>query len=376
MRLLCRQGVVAALLFCCAVGLVLWPGEVSAAAREGLALCGNVILPSLFPFFVLSSLTISLGLAGYLGRALAPVMGPLFRLGGPCAAPLVLGFVGGYPVGARAALTLYQTGGCTRTECERLLAFCNNSGPAFILGVVGAGVFNDSRVGLLLWGVHALASLLVGLCFRFYRWREPKTAGTALPIRACRFTAAFTRAVGDSGLSCLHISAFVVTFTVLLRLAFLSGLLPLLAELLGRIPGLDPAWGRRLLTGLVELSSGVWALAGEGPLRGRVAMAAFLLGWAGLSVHCQVLSFLEETGLNTWTYLGGKLLHGLFSAILTALALRFLPLPVSGVLTEQVEGIAGMDLPTAFTLSSWWAWGVFLVFFLLSLLGLEKREKV
>ena len=143
-RLMKQQGIRDALagaaLLCCTLALLCWPKEISAAVQEGLKLCYNVIIPSLFPFFILSSLMISLGLAGYLGRLFEPVMRPLFRLPGSCAAVLALGFVGGYPIGARSALTLYESGGCTKTECERLLAFCNNSGPAFILGVVGAWV--------------------------------------------------------------------------------------------------------------------------------------------------------------------------------------------------------------------------------------------
>ncbi len=73
---------------------------------DGLALCGNVIIPSLFPFFVLSSLVVELGMSRYLGRLLQPVMAPLFRVNGACAAALALGFVGGYPVGARTAISL------------------------------------------------------------------------------------------------------------------------------------------------------------------------------------------------------------------------------------------------------------------------------
>ncbi len=61
-------------------------------------------------------------------------MAPLFRAGGACSSALALGFVGGYPVGARTAIALYENGQCSKTEAERLLAFCNNSGPAFILG--------------------------------------------------------------------------------------------------------------------------------------------------------------------------------------------------------------------------------------------------
>ena len=83
---------------------------------------------------------VELGLSRCLGRLLHPIMAPLFRVNGSCAAALALGFVGGYPVGARTAIQLYQQGQCSKTEAQRLLAFCNNSGPAFILGAVGAGV--------------------------------------------------------------------------------------------------------------------------------------------------------------------------------------------------------------------------------------------
>ena len=138
------------------LALVLWPEQAMEAMRDGIKLCGNVILPSLFPFFVLSSLVVELGMSRYLGRLLEPVMAPLFYVNGNCAAALALGFVGGYPVGARTAIQIYENGQCSRTEAERMLAFCNNSGPAFIRGVVGAGVFGSGTVGLLLYLAHLL----------------------------------------------------------------------------------------------------------------------------------------------------------------------------------------------------------------------------
>jgi len=376
-----REILTAAGLLCCALALVCWPREISAAVRDGLELCYNVIIPSLFPFFILTSLVISLGLAGYLGRLLEPVMRPLFHVGGSCAAALALGFVGGYPVGARAALTLYESGQCTKTEAERLLAFCNNSGPAFILGVVGAGVFSDSRTGLLLCLTHAAASVLVGLLFRFYR-RGESGGGTRTgsPIRAQRFTTAFTGAVQGALASTLSICAFVVCFTVIIRLFVLSGILPGLAGLLGRLfapLGLTPLWAQRLLTGALELSSGVWSLTGEGSLSGKAAMAAFMLGWAGVSVHCQVLSFLGESALSARTYVAGKFLHALFSAVLTALLFRFFPLEqsVSACLADQVEGIVSTDFYTALTISTAAAWLVFLLFFAMAALGFQKGRK-
>ena len=384
-KLLSRQGVrdlfLGLALLCATLSLMLYPQDSMSAAREGLKLCYNVIIPSLFPFFVLSALVVDLGLAGYIGRALEGLMRPLFNVPGACASAFVLGFVGGYPVGARTALSLYQKGMCTKTEAERLLSFCNNSGPAFILGVVGAGVFASSRVGVLLSLAHAAASICVGLFFRFYRrGKKGREARVSPKFEAERFTTAFTGAVKNSFLSTLNICAFVVFFTVVIRLLFLSGARPALARLLGVLLsplGFTQEWAERLLTGAIELSSGVWTLSGAGGMAGRMSMAAFMLGWAGLSVHCQVLSFLGGSGLSVRTYIAGKFLHGGLAALFTALLVRLFPLkePVAAYLAEQVEGIAGIDFSTALTISTTAAWVMWLLFFGAAAAAVRKTSR-
>ena len=340
-------------LLCATLALMLYPQPSMEAAKSGLALCYNVIIPSLFPFFVLSSLVVELGLAGYLGRLLEGLMRPLFHVSGACASAFALGFIGGYPVGAKTAISLYENGMCTKTEAERLLAFCNNSGPAFILGVVGAGVFASSRVGVLLYLAHAAASICIGILFRFY-----KAGPTARreERHAQRFTTAFTGSIKNSFLSTLNICAFVVFFTVVIQLLIRSGFLPGLAQVLGTVLapfGLTPEWAQRLLTGALEISSGVWTLSGDGTLSGKLILAAFMLGWAGISVHCQVLSFIGGSGLSVGTYLVGKLLHGGLSALFIAVLVRLFPLeaPVSDYLADQVAGIAGMDFHRTLVIS-------------------------
>ena len=350
------------------------------AMRDGVKLCGNVILPSLFPFFVLSSLVVELGMSRYLGKLLEPVMAPLFRVNGNCAAALALGAVGGYPVGARTAIQIYETGQCSRTEAERMLAFCNNSGPAFILGVVGAGVFGSGAAGLLLYLAHLLASLLVGVLFRFYKPQDgPQTRrGRGPQFQAASFPKAFTRSVTGALTSTLNICAFVLFFTVFLRILAHAGILRLLGGLLSALLaplGMDQTWAERLLTGLVEVSSGVSSLT-DGTLSGRLSMAAFMLGWAGVSVHCQVLAFLGDSGLSVRTYIAGKLLHGGLSALLARLLFRLIPLnaPASFYLAEQTEAIAQLDFQQAIALSAAVSWGVWLAFLALSVYVVQKNS--
>ena len=362
------------------LALILWPEQAMEAMRDGIALCGNVILPSLFPFFVLSSLVVELGMSQYLGRLLEPVMAPLFRVNGSCATALALGFVGGYPVGARTAIQIYENGQCSRTEAERMLAFCNNSGPAFILGVVGAGVFGSGTVGLLLYLTHLLASLLVGMLFRFYKPQEgSQTRRSRGPqFQAASFPKAFTQSIVGAMQSTLNICAFILFFTVFLRILAHAGILKLLSSLLSALLaplGMDQTWAERLLTGLVEVSSGVSSLT-DGAMSGRLSMAAFMLGWAGVSVHCQVLAFLGDSGLSVQTYVAGKLLHGGLSALLANLIFRALPLssPVSVYLAEQTETIAHLDFHQALTISAVASWGVWLVFLALAVWVVQKNS--
>jgi sporulation integral membrane protein YlbJ len=349
---------VAVAVILCVTGLLFKPAESTASARDGLLLCFDIIIPSLFPFFVLSVLIVDLGIARYLGRALEKIMLPLFNVNGACGTALAMGFIGVYPVGARTALSLYEKGLCSKEETERLLSFCNNSGPAFIFGVVGSGVFASSRIGIILYIAHMTASITVGMIFRFYK-RKARPLSVTVPDdrQTIKLSTAFTHSVTSSFHSILNICAFVIFFTVAVRMLFSFGILPVIAGVIGTVfapVGFGENEAAQLLTGLLEMTSGLWSLQGAAPSLGRhLSMAAFMLGWAGISVHAQVLSFLSQSGLAAWTYITGKLLHGLFSALYTYIAVRLMSIdePAVTVMADQISGIANMSFTRTLTVT-------------------------
>lgn len=285
---------------CLALGfagaLLRWPQEARAAASEGLTLALGTVLPSLFPFFVLSALLPALGVSQALGRLLEPLMAALFHLSGAGAGALALGLLGGYPTGARAVSELYAQRLCSRDEAERLLAFCNNCGPAFFLSFLGAGCFGSVLSGVRLYLIHVLAALLTGMllrprCISAPRTRaRAETAETPLPL-------AFVQAV-QSGLGAFFsVASFVILFSVLLR------------PVTGLLGG--GAW-----LGIMELFTGAAAL---GSTAGDFILAAVLTGFGGLSVHAQAAAFFLPAGLRGTWYLRGKLLHAALSGALAAL---------------------------------------------------------
>lgn len=274
-------GVMALLLLCSA--------DAAQAVRDALALCAQSVIPALFPFFVASSLFIDLGCAAVLGRSLAPIMRRLFGVSGAGGTAFLLGIIGGYPVGGRTAGELYRSGQCEREECERLLAFCNNAGPSFILGIAGLGCFGSVRVGAWLYLIHVGAAVMVGLLFRSTSRQMGRPEKTETP----RWADALIEAVRGGAMSMVSICAFVVFFLVILRL-------------FSRFTGIQHG----AILGIVEMTNGILRLAND---RRGFIWAAGLLGWGGLSVHCQTAAVLSGSGLSLKRYFIGKALQAAIS---------------------------------------------------------------
>lgn len=284
-------------------------------AADGLRLWGTLLVPSLLPYFAAAGLLTRLGAVDAIARRLALAAARLFGVSGAGAAVFLLGLSGGYPLGAASIGELYRSGALQKEEAEHLLAFCDNSGPAFAVGALGAGVFGSAGWGLLLWGIHALSAAAVGILFR-----RKQTGGA--PARQAQppadFGAALGGAVTAAGRTVLQIGAYVIFFSALLTSLGTLGFPDTLAgELAFRI-GAPLSFFRTLFTGALELSSGIGAMAGLPLTPGSLALGEFLLSWGGLCVHGQAGAAAE--GLKTRKRLGGKLLQGVFSAALAYVA--------------------------------------------------------
>lgn len=318
--------------------LVSCPAVSVSAAGEGLAMCAGTVIPSLFPFFVVSSMAVRSKLPGAAGRAAAPLMSPLFHLGGGCSAALILGILGGYPVGAKTTAELYASGVCTKNEAEHMLAFCNNCGPAFILGIAGAGLYKSAAAGFFLLGIHILSSMLSGILLRGQRRSASQAKPARTETKPLSFSEIFTEAVKGSAGTLIGICGFIVFFSVVIRLLEASGLFSLPAYFLGNVLNIPAENINAVLRGCIELSSGILALQNVSNLRFSLTAASFIFGWGGLSVHFQTMSVINGSGLSLKKYFKGKLLHGVIAAALTYPLSGLIPLNAPVFAQEPING--------------------------------------
>ncbi len=262
---------------------------------SAIQLCIRTVIPSLFPFFVVSSL-----LTGTLAGHTIPALRPLCALlgvpkGGESL--LLIGLLGGYPVGARCIADACGCHAISQEDAQRMLGFCSNAGPAFLFGMAGQ-LFDSVRICWVLWGIHILSALAVGLIL-------PKNpAGTAAPVSAC---VSLPSALRQGVRSMAEVCGWVVLFRVVIVFCqrWFLWLLPQPAQI--------------LFIGLLELSNGCISLALL-PNHGlRFLLLSLFLSVGGVCVGMQTVSVTHPLG--TGKYFRGKLLQGMLS-ILAALVLQ------------------------------------------------------
>ncbi|MEK4462556.1 sporulation integral membrane protein YlbJ [Paenibacillus sp. FSL H8-0315] len=366
----------------CMLLMLLHPEASLAAALRGLAIWWDVLFPSLFPFFVISEIMLGLGIVHLFGALLDPLMRPLFGISGSGGFVAAMGYVSGYPVGAKLTAKLREQKLISRIEGERLVAFTTSSDPIFLLGAVSVGFFRDASLGLILALAHYGSGLMVGLLMSFHGRKEQKTptqdptkSSSDVPsapakqgfgrIHAALLAMSEARrkdgrsfgellkgAIQSSLQLIIVVGGLVVFFNVLMELLARAGILPSLFSLAGSLVSLvggPPELAQALISGLFEVTIGARS-AGEAassiPLQFKVAAAAFILSWGGLSVHAQVASILNGTGLRYLPFLTARLIHAVLAAGLVVLLWK--PVMGSGLSSAWVS----LPASTAFTPSA------------------------
>ena len=310
-----------ALLVIASAAALLWrPQAVASGVSRGLAVCGQTLVPSLFPFLVLGGFAARSGLAAAAGRRLETATRRLFGLSGVCATGILLSMTGGYPTGGAVVGELVKSGQIPREEGRRMLRFCVNGGPGFIIGTVGAGLMGSVPLGVLLFACNAASSLLIGVASAPRHSRKRRVTQHCVTLSQPP-VAALTSAVTAAMESLFSMCGFVLLFSAVV--AFFDSM------------GLE----RRLsllLSCVLEVSGGCAAAAALQD--NAVFFLGFAVGFGGLSVHCQLAGALRGMGLVDARFFAARVLQGVLTAVSATVLFRYIPvsLPVGGVLDTPV----------------------------------------
>ncbi|MFG6333574.1 MAG: hypothetical protein K1W28_17500 [Lachnospiraceae bacterium] len=291
------------------------PGDVASGCTRGLTLWYTAVLPSLLPFMIVSNLLVATGMFRYLNPFYAPVLKRIFRISEEGCYAAVVGFLCGFPMGAKVIGDLVQKRQISAAEGSYLLGFCNNVSPAFFLNYICLSKLGCRSVPwklvLLFYGLPLAYGFFTRPLYHFpgsdsgsfapAAGREKKQASLH------RLDFPMLDACMMDGFSTItRLGGYIMLFTILVQ--FLK-LLPLSPSLLA------------LLSGVLEISCGIDQIASAASFSPavRTALICTCAAWGGACICAQTKSVLAGTPLSVRTWLRGRITLALLAFLLVQL---------------------------------------------------------
>lgn len=307
--------IAASLTMLCCILMVVFPSIVLDSARKAINLWMLDVLPALLPFFICAGFLQNMGAMKYLRSGIFP---------------FAMSVLSGYPMGAGVIGGLRRNGDITLNEARQMLSYCSTSGPAFMIGAVGAGMLGSGYLGMVIALAHYSGALINGAVYRrvFSRKRSLSEKGKSKDKRKpladehvcrsgmCTLQEAFTDAILMSLKSLGIVLAYIVMFMFITDILTIGGVFALV----------ESPWIETLLKGMLEMTVGCEAAAGCIAVSDEMKciLCSFIISWGGLSVMGQTMSMLAGTGISMGYILLTKLTHGLFSAAVAFVITSFM----------------------------------------------------
>ncbi len=272
--------------------LILFPEQAAEGSKSGLILWATVLVPSLLPFSVLTSV-----LRQYIKNSTGKYV------------LLFAGILSGYPIGAKLSGELYRSGSISQKQALFFAGFTNNPSPMFVIFFVAGNLLCLSSNAYLFFLLMLASSLLGSATFvtLYFRDKGKKKEGTApsqapaMPVR--KQSEIIDGEIINSALLLLKIGGYIMLFSIFTSLV--QSLSPL------------PSAFRLLLCGLSEITTGNVMICQSllAPAQ-KTALCLAATTFGGLSAAAQTNSVLQNTGLSSLHYLIIKAISSAYALIL------------------------------------------------------------
>lgn len=301
-----RYAVSAFLLFSSAFILLRFPSHSAQGVKNGIDICLGSLVPGLYPFMIITNLYLSLGMAEARFSFIDRLCRFMFRLPGCCATVILFSLIGGLPIGAGMSAQLYERGMISREQCRRMLCFCVNPGPAFVISVVGHSALNSEKAGLLIYLSLILSSLIIGVLSGFFTADEEVFKISEASKLAEKGRSCVESAVVKSSKSIFGICAWVVAFScfseIISNMGFSEGV-------------------SSFLMCITEMTRGSVVASESYP----IPVVAAVIGFSGICGHFQLLRYINAAELKYKFFLVSRIINAGLSAVICGLLLKLFP---------------------------------------------------
>ena len=265
----------------------------------GINIWINYLIPSLFPFFVISDILINYNITSYIPTHLKSLFKKIFNITDNMLTILLLSIISGFPSCGRNIKAMYEEKNITEEEANHLLVFAHYSNPVFILVTIPIILKINTSIIILL--SHYISTFIIALIIkkRFKHKENIKIHNW----NKLNFGNVLVESINKSVDSILSICGIIVTFY-------------LLSTIIVDILNIN-IYEESLIRGLLEITSGIESLklVNTNTIYKSVITTCFL-SFGGLSIHLQTKSYLINTKINYLYFLVGRIYQTIISGII------------------------------------------------------------
>lgn len=300
--------------------LVIDPKNNIDACLMGFSLWATSILPALFPFFFLTAILSELGFIQKLGNMFSPITKALYRTDGLSGYIFAMSIVSGYPVGAKTTAELYEKGYLSRGQACKITTFTSTSGPLFIVGTVGVGMFGNAKMGYIMLLCHILGAFFNGLLYR----NTFKEQQSDIKVYTLKTNNVMENIMYNSIKSILIVGGYIAIFYMLITMLNNFHIFAPINNFVSLITRIDPKTVGAFTNGIIEVTRGCLDVSLlHINTKKALVICTGLISFGGISIHAQALTFLKKFDMPLSYYLRAKVTQTLISIIL-ALCFSFL----------------------------------------------------
>lgn len=290
---------------------------------SGIQFCINTLVPSLFMFIVISSFITISGISDLIGKIFSTITKFLFYLPGCAGAAIILGWVGGYPTGAKSVQTMLSKNLISQEQANRMMKFTVGAGPAFIISTVGGIMLKSKTIGLIIFisqiSVSLVIGILLGVNSRIKKLKFYEIKNNRLKIN--KLSTSLIAACGDAAESTINMCALVVLFSAIFAILNDIKINNTVENILSSL-GIPNSVSRNIIPIFLEVNSG--CISSINSYYPAVFMS-FAIGWAGLCVHFQIISIFSQTnGINIKQFTLFRFIQACLSSLITHITLCIL----------------------------------------------------
>ena len=225
----------------------------------------------------------------------------------------------GYPVGAKLTADFYEKGLITKSQACRITTFTSTSGPLFIVGTVGIGMFHSAKLGIIILLSHFIGAILNGLLYRKYMLEKVNISSTLPTLTPNKNM--LEDIMISSIRSIMIIGGYIAIFFVIITMLNNSNILYPIQFIINntfKFLHIPISITTPFINGIIEVTKGCLDLSNTTtPDIVKCAVSTLLISFGGFSIHMQALTFIKRFEIKTSFYLLQKITHAIISTMLS-----------------------------------------------------------